>query len=101
MNDSQEVAAQAVIKKVREKIDRSEDETIFLALRAARRSLHRTDRETIRTLNYQCDGQRKFFDRGRNGSGFVRLGSVLVIVRARRRRHTYSEQITCETNEDK
>ena len=29
MNDSQEVAAQAVIKKVREKIDRSEDETVF------------------------------------------------------------------------
>ena len=30
VNDSQEVAAQAVIKKVREKIDRSEDETVFL-----------------------------------------------------------------------
>ncbi len=29
MNDSQEVAAQAVIKKVREKIDRSEDELFF------------------------------------------------------------------------
>ena len=90
MNDSQEVAAQAVIKEVREKIDRSEDE-LFFELKAARRSLHRTDRETIRTLNYQRDGQRKFFDWGRNGSGFVRLGSVLVIVRARRRRHTYSE----------
>ena len=29
MNDSQEVAAQAVIKEVGEKIDRSEDETVF------------------------------------------------------------------------
>jgi hypothetical protein len=31
VNDSQEVAAQAVIKEVREKIDRSEDETVFLS----------------------------------------------------------------------
>ena len=29
MNDSQEVAAQAAIKEVREKIDRSEDELFF------------------------------------------------------------------------
>jgi len=29
VNDSQEVAAQAVIKEVREKIDRSEDELFF------------------------------------------------------------------------